>query len=167
VKTWWVLLAAAASVAVQTTLNRYFPGGIVDLVLVVVVFTALTSGRVTGLWAGTAAGLLQDAMSGGVIGMAGLSKTVVGFLAGIIGTQFIVTQTFSRFVVFILATLVDAVLFMGLYELLGLRQFNAPVTTMALRALLNAVVGVLLFRLVESFPGAMERYRASRTGLRR
>ncbi len=166
-KTWWVLLAAALSVAVQTTLNRYFPGGIVDLVLVVVVFTSLASGRMTGLWTGTAAGLLQDAMSGGVIGMAGLSKTVVGFLAGIIGTQFIVTQAFSRFVVFMLATVVDAILFMGLYELLGLRQFNAPMTTIAVRALLNAVVGVLLFKLVESFPGAIERYRASRTGLRR
>ena len=120
--------------------------------LVVVVFTALMSGRVTGLWAGTAAGLLQDAMSGGVIGMAGLSKTVVGFLAGIISTQFIVTHAFSRFVVFMLSTIVDAILFMGLCELLGLRQFGAPVTTIVVRSLLNALVGVLLFRLVESFP---------------
>jgi len=38
VKTWWwVLLATGVAVAVQTTLNRWFPSGIVDLVLVVVV----------------------------------------------------------------------------------------------------------------------------------
>lgn len=165
--TWWVLVAAAASVAAQTTLNRYFPGGVVDLVLVVVVFSALTSGRVTGMWTGTLAGLMQDAMSGGVIGMAGLAKTVVGFLAGVISTQFIVTQTFARFVVFILSTVVDAVLFMGLYELLGLRQFNSPVTTIVGRSVANALLGVLAFKLVESFPSALERYRASRTGFRR
>lgn len=166
-RTWWVLLAAAASVAAQTTLNRYFPGGVVDLVLVVVVFSALTAGRVTGMWTGTLAGLMQDAMSGGVIGMAGLAKTVVGFLAGVISTQFIVTQTLARFVVFILSTVVDAVLFMGLYELLGLRQFTSPIATIAGRSLANAVLGVLAFKLVESFPGALERYRASRAGFRR
>ena len=72
----------------------------VDLVLVVVVYVALTSGPVTGLLAGTLGGLLQDALSSGVIGIGGLAKTVVGFLAGIIGTQFIVAQPLPRFVVF-------------------------------------------------------------------
>jgi rod shape-determining protein MreD len=167
VKTAWVLLATAVAVAAQTTLNRWFPGGVVDLVLVVVVFTALTTGRVSGMWAGTVAGLMQDAMSGGVIGMAGLSKTVVGFLAGVISTQFIVTQGPSRFVVFLLSTVVDAVLFMGLYELLGLRQFSSPIATIAGRGLANAVVGVLAFKLVETFPSAVERHRASKAGLRR
>ena len=167
-KTWsWVLLATAVAVAAQTTLNRWFPRGIVDLVLVVVVFTALVSGRVTGFWAGTIAGLMQDAMSGGVIGMAGLSKTVVGFLAGVVSTQFIVTHASARFVVFLLSTVVDAILFMGLYELLGLRQFNSPVITIAGRGLANATVGVLAFKLMESVPGAVERHRASRAGLRR
>ena len=164
---WWVLLATGVAVAVQTTLNRWFPAGIVDLVLVVVVFTALVSGRVTGMWAGTLAGLMQDAMSGGVIGMAGLSKTVVGFLAGVVSTQFIVAQAPARFVVFLLSTVVDAILFMGLYELLGLRQFASPVTTIAGRGLANAAVGVLAFKLMESLPGAVERHRASRAGFRR
>ena len=34
---------------------------------------------------------MQDALSSGVIGIGGLAKTVVGFLAGVIGQQFIVT----------------------------------------------------------------------------
>ena len=40
----------------------------VDLVLVVVVYVALTSGPMTGMLCGTAAGLAQDALSTGVIG---------------------------------------------------------------------------------------------------
>jgi hypothetical protein len=72
----------------------------VDLVLVVVVYVALTSGPATGLLSGTFAGLAQDALSSSVIGIGGLAKTLVGFLAGIIGTQFIVTASLPRFVVF-------------------------------------------------------------------
>lgn len=163
----WVLLATAAAVALQTTLDLWFPAGVVDLVLVVVVYNALTSGRVAGLLTGTVAGLIQDTMSGPIIGMAGLSKTVVGFLAGIVGTQFIVTHSMSRFVVFFLATVVNAVVFMGLYELLGIRHFGVPYGAVAAQGLGNAVVGVLAFKVVESLPGAVERRRMARSGLRR
>lgn len=162
-----VLLATVFAVAVQTTLNRYFAGRFVDLGLVVVVYSALTTGQVSGLLTGTLAGLFQDAMSGGVIGVAGLSNTVVGFLAGTIGTQFIVTHTFPRFVVFFVATVVNVALIIGLYELLGLRPFGFPLGQVAGQALGNAVVGVLAFNIIESLPGALERRRAARSHVKR
>src|SRR5215831_13403540 len=98
------MLAVVVALAAQTTLTRFLVRGpvAVDLVLVVVVYVALTSGPVTGLLSGTFAGLVQDALSSGVIGIGGLAKTVVGFLAGVIGTQFIVTHSLPRFVVFFL-----------------------------------------------------------------
>jgi rod shape-determining protein MreD len=161
-----VLLATVAAVGLQTTLDRWMRAGAVDLVLVVVVYTALTSGRIAGLLTGSFAGLVQDVLSGGVIGMAGLSKTIVGYLAGIVGTQFIVAHSASRFVVFLLATVLNAVVFMGLYELLGLRQFGSPVGAVFAQGVGNAVVGVLAFKIVEVLPGAMERRRA-RIGIRR
>ena len=76
----WVLLATAAAVAVQTTLERWTTAGAVDLVLVVVVYNALTSGRVAGLLTGSFAGLVQDTLSGGVIGMAVRDQNQVGGL---------------------------------------------------------------------------------------
>ena len=166
-KVLWVLLATAVAVAAQTTLDRWFSTNAVDLVLVVVVYNALTSGRVGGMLAGSFAGLVQDTLSGGVIGMSGLSKTIVGFVAGIVGTQFIVTHSASRFVVFFLATVVNAVIFMGVYELLGLRHFGTPVAAVAGQGLGNALVGVLAFKGVEVLPGAVERRRMARSGLRR
>jgi rod shape-determining protein MreD len=167
VKVLWVLLATVVAVAAQTTMDRWFSSNAIDLVLVVVVYNSLSSGRVGGMLAGSFAGLVQDALSGGVIGMAGLSKTVVGFMAGIVGTQFIVTHSASRFVVFFLATVVNAFIFMGLYELLGLRHFGTPVAQVAGQGLGNAVVGVLAFKGVEVLPGAVERRRMARSGLRR
>jgi rod shape-determining protein MreD len=122
---------------------------------------------VTGLLTGTFAGLVQDALSSGVIGIGGLAKTVVGFLAGIIGTQFIVTQPLPRFVVFFAATALHAVVFIGLYELLDLRTFGTPYGAVLGQALGNAIVGVVAFQVAELLPGAMERRRASRTRIRR
>lgn len=165
----WVVLAAALALALQTTLARFVIRGTVavDLVLVVVVYAALTTGPVTGLMTGTFAGLVQDALSSGVVGIGGLAKTVVGFLAGVIGTQFIVAQPLPRFVVFFAATVVHAALFVGLYELLDLRQFGAPYGAIVGQGLGNALVGVVAFQLAELLPGAMERRRMSRTRIRR
>lgn len=164
-----VVLATALALALQTTLARFVIRGTVavDLVLVVVVYAALTAGPVTGLLTGTFAGLIQDSLSSGVVGIGGLAKTVVGFLAGIVGTQFIVTQPLPRFVVFFAATALHAALFIGLYELLDLRQFGTPYAAVAGQALGNALVGVVAFQVVELLPGAMERRRMSRTRLRR
>ncbi|MBI4485444.1 MAG: rod shape-determining protein MreD [Acidobacteria bacterium] len=164
-----VILAIAIALALQTTLARYVIRGTVavDLVLVVVVYVALTSGPVTGLLSGTIAGLVQDALSSGLIGIGGLAKTIVGFLAGIVGTQFIVAASLPRFVVFFGATVVHAVVFMGLYVVLDLRQFGTPYAAVAGQAAGNAVVGVVAFQLVELLPGAVERRRMAKTRLRR
>ena len=163
-----ILLAVFVALALQTTLARYIRGSAaVDLVLVVVVYVALTSGPVAGLLTGTFGGLVQDAMAIGVIGIGGLAKTLVGFLAGVIGTQFIVAQPLPRFLVFFGATLLHSLVFVGLYVLLDLRHFGAPYTTAVGQAAGNAAVGVVAFQLVELLPGAVERRRASKSRLRR
>jgi rod shape-determining protein MreD len=169
VKVAGAVLAAALAITLQTTLARYLPGGAgaVDLVLVVVVYAALAAGPATGLLAGTLAGLVQDTLASGIIGIGALAKTAVGFLAGVVGTQFIVTQALPRFVVFFGATVVHAAIFMGLYELLELREFGTPYAAIVGQALGNALVGIVAFQTVESLPGAIERRRATRTRMRR
>ena len=166
------ILAVGVALALQTTLGRFLVRGVVgvDLVLVVVVYVALTTGSVTGLLTGAVAGLMQDVVTrvpSSIIGIGGLAKTIVGFLAGVVGTQFIVAQPLPRFVVFFAATIVHAVVFMGLYVLLDVRHFGTPVAAVSGQALGNAVVGVVAFQVAELLPGAMERRRAQRTRLRR
>ena len=164
-----IILAVAGALALQTTLSRFAVRSTVavDLVLVVVVYVALTGGPANGLLTGAFAGLVQDALSSGLIGIGGLAKTIVGFLTGVIGSQFIVAQPVPRFVVFFGATAVHAVVFMGLYVLLDLRHFGTPYAAVAGQATANAVIGVIAFQLVELLPGAMERRKAQRSRLRR
>lgn len=155
-KTVGVLAAIALALAVQTTLARLAIGGgsAVDLVLVVVIYAALAGGPVTGLLAGTVGGLAQDALGGGLVGVGGLAKTLVGFGAGIVGAQFIVAQPVPRFVVFFLATLVQAACFYGFYALIESRGF--PVMATVTQAIGNGIVGVAAFQVGSWVPRAAQ-----------
>ena len=159
-----VFLAIALALALQTTLARFVIGGTaaLDLVLVVVVYVALTTGPVSGMLAGSVAGIIQDALSSGVIGIGGLAKSIVGFVAGVIGQQFIVTAALPRFVMFLAASVAHAAVFMGLYVLLGLRTFPSPWAAILSQAAGNAVVGMVAFTIIEGLPGMVERRRMRR-----
>ena len=162
------VLAVVLALVLQTKVAAYSSGGVsaFDFVLVVVVYVALTAGPVPGLFVGSLAGLVQDALSSGIIGVGGLAKSLVGFLAGVLGRQFIVSAALPRFVMFLTATLVHAVIFMGLYVLLELRSFPSPFAGVLRQAAGNAVVGVVAFVIVEALPGAVERRRVSRRARR-
>ena len=159
------LAAILIAIAVQTTLAGYIFRGsstTIDLVLIVVVYVAIKSGSVTGLMAGTIAGLIQDALSSGILGIGGLAKTMVGFMSGVLGTQFIVTAPLPRFLLLVVATALQAGIFIGLYTALNLRQFPATYGSIAGQAFGNAFVGVVAFQVFEWFPGFVDRRRAGR-----
>jgi rod shape-determining protein MreD len=164
VRTAGVLIAIALALALQTTLAPFVVGGTtaIDLVLVAVVYIALTSGPVSGMLAGSLAGLIQDQLSTGVLGIGGLAKSIVGFVVGALGQQFIVTAALPRLLMFVGATAAYQALFMGLYVVLGLRSFPSPWKAIATQALGNALVGMIAFTIIEALPGVMERRRIGR-----
>ena len=113
-------------------------------------------------WGHRLTGIVQDALSSGVVGIGGLAKSMVGFAVGVVGQQFIVTAALPRFVMFLAATIGHAAVFMGLYVLLDLRSFPSPWTAVLSQAVGNAVVGMLAFTIIEQLPGAVERRRMRR-----
>lgn len=159
-----MVIGVVAALVLQTLLSRFLVHGRlgVDLVLVIVTYLGLTSGPVVGLMAGTIGGLTQDALSTGIVGIGGLAKTIVGFIAGIIGTQFIVSQPIPRFVVFLGASLVQVGVVIGLETLLELRPLARTYPLTLVEAAGNGLVGVVLLQLSDLLPGAIERRKASR-----
>jgi rod shape-determining protein MreD len=149
-----------AAVLAQGALPRTAGGVPGDLVLVAVVAVGLVHGRVAGLLTGTIAGLLQDALGGGMLGLSGMGKSVAGYLAGIAGTQFIVTQWLSRGLVFVGVSLINSACFVGLSMLLGVRRHGNPLFELAAQAAVNAAAGVLLFAVIEFMPTARQRWDA-------
>lgn len=167
-KTVKVLGAIIVALVLQTLLSRYLVHSrlALDLVLVAVTFVALQAGPVAGLFAGTLGGLVQDALSTGVLGIGGLAKTTVGFLAGVVGSQFIVSGPIPRFVVFVAASFVQLGVVLALETLLELRPMARSVPLVLMGALGNALVGIVVSQLVDLLPGAVERRRAAREHVR-
>jgi rod shape-determining protein MreD len=163
-----VLAALGLALLGQTTLAGVsMAGGTrVNLVLVAVVYVALAFGAVTGLLAGTAGGLAQDALAGGIVGVGGLSKTVVGFMVGVLGAQFIVAQPLPRFVMFVGATFAHEMIFQALYSLVESRAFTMHYWATLIQAAVNGGVGIAAFLLVEQGPDVLQR-RQSRAAFSR
>ena len=160
----WIALAVAVALVLQTTLARFAGGGTeaVDFVLVVVVYASLVAGPVTGMLTGSGAGIVQDALSSGVIGIGGLAKATVGFLCGVVAQQFVMVAAVPRLVMFLAATMVHAALFMGLYTLLDLRTYPSPLVTVGLQGLGNAAAGLMAFGVIEGVPAVAARRRHRR-----
>lgn len=162
-----VLLVGAAIIAslmLQTVVGYQLFGRLIgmDLVLVVVVGTALFFGPTAGLVTGTLAGLCQDALSGGVLGVAGLAKTLAGFVTGVIATQFIVSSIIPRAVVFFAMTWLHGVCFLGLYAMIERHGMGHPWRQLLVQSLLNASIGVVATRVIERGPEWWRRRQYTR-----
>ena len=160
-----VCLAVILALAVQTTVAPFVltGRGHVDLVLVVVVYAALQFGPAGGLITGALAGMAEDALSGGVIGVGGIAKTIVGFLAGAIGSQFIVANAFPRFVVLLLGAALHAACVLGLYAIIDKRGLTALSWRTAWpQVALTTGIGIILIQAVHAVPGILMRRRLRR-----
>jgi len=157
-----VISVVLVAVVLQVVFARYAVGGRLafDLVLVGVVFVALQGGAVAGMLAGTLGGLLTDLLSGGIVGVGGLLKTIVGCLAGVFGTQFVVAKPWARALIVAAATPIHALMALGLETVMD-KWPGLVWTDMLGQMALNAIAGYVAFYILERLPGAMAR-RGSR-----
>ena len=166
-KTLVVVIALVGALALQTTLSGLHTGGAiaVNLVLVAVVYLALAYGAVTGVLAGTLGGLAQDSLAGGIVGLGGMTKTLIGFVVGVLGAQFNLSSTVPRLVMFVAATFVHELVFQGLHAMIGGRPFAPQWSAVLAQALVNGLIGVIAFLVVEQGPGMLDRRRMRRASL--
>jgi rod shape-determining protein MreD len=121
-----------------------------DLPLVVIVYFAL--GRrnpLQGSLMGAAMGLFEDALSHNAIGINGIAKTTVGFLAGSVGIRIDVDNHTIRVLLnFALSLLSSAIYIFVARFLLGLpAEWNG--LTELLRAMGNSVIALVLYPLLD------------------
>lgn len=166
-KTVVVVFGLGGALAAQGILSGLFMGGsfAVNLVLVAVVYLALAYGAVTGLLAGALGGLVQDALGGGIVGIGGMTKTLIGFLVGVLSAQFNLSTTVPRLVMFVAATFVHELMFEGLQALAGGRHVSVKLSAVLVQALLNGLIGAGAFLLVENGPQVLANRRTRRTSL--
>jgi len=103
-----------------------------------------------------------------MIGIGGLSKTLVGFFVGVLGAQFIVSTPVPRFLMFVGASFVNEVCYQAISALVESRGFRMQYSAAVVQAFVNGAIGIVAFLLVERGPEMFQRdWRRSGASRRR
>jgi rod shape-determining protein MreD len=108
-----------------------------DIPLIVVVLLALRRGAEFGCGAGFVAGLLQDVAAGGLLGVQALTKSLVGFGIGAVGSRLRVTQPLVQVPGLVLLTMGEAIV---RFAVLQLFRYPAPFGEMMIYVVLPQAV---------------------------
>jgi rod shape-determining protein MreD len=147
------LLVPLGAILLQALLPKPFPRlAILDLPLIVTVFFAVSRRNpVAGALTGASIGLLQDALTNQPIGVNGMAKTVIGYIAASIGIQVDVENLTTRILInFGFFLLNSFLLFLINRRLLGLVDFHILWVHELIRAAINTVVAVPIFFLLDN-----------------
>lgn len=142
-----ILLATIFALLVQAFLPVYWPKvSTLDLPLLITIYFGLSRRNPsTGLLLGMLIGLLQDSLSKTPLGLFGIAKTLIGFVASSIGGKLDTEHPAARFAL----TVVFFALHQGIVVLVQrlLLAHAEPwfTTRLAIAALVNAAVGVVLY----------------------
>lgn len=98
-RTGTVFFATVLALLLQAFLPVYFPRlHILDLPLLITIYFGFSKRNPsTGLLLGMVIGLIQDSLGRGELGLFGIAKTLVGFLASSLGARLDVEHPLSRF----------------------------------------------------------------------
>jgi rod shape-determining protein MreD len=143
------LVALVLQAWLPRVLGRYMW---LDLPLVVTVYFAL--GRrspIQGTLMGAAMGLFEDALSHHAIGINGIAKTTVGFLAASVGIRIDVENYTIRLLLNFLLSLLSSAIYLFVYRvLLGLDREWQWYTELFI-AIGNSAIALILFPLLDRF----------------
>ena len=148
-----IILIPFFALVLQAFLPLYLSfSSFLDLPLIVILYFALTRrSEVFGMLLGAVVGMAQDSLSRGPIGLFGTAKTVVGYITSSVSSR---VDTESLGVRFLLIFAFYLVHFAHVYlveSLLLQRPVELALGGTLLRAVVNAIAGVLLFKLLDRF----------------
>ena len=123
-----------------------------DLVLIVVLYFAITSEEGRGVLIGAGLGLLQDILSGGILGLNFFTKGVIAFLVGGLRNNIVIDNVLSRITIIFFSAVLEGLLCLGIFKVLFHQEaifvmFSGIVLG---RAVYCSVVGVFLMAFFDS-----------------
>jgi rod shape-determining protein MreD len=148
-----LILVPLLALVLQSYLPLYIPVvNFLDLPLLVVIYFGLTRRNpVAGIFTGALVGMAQDALSRGPIGLLGSAKTVIGYVTSFVSVRFAVEHRGVRIItIFLLYYLHYFLLYFFGTLMLG-QPLALDWSNRAIAALVNTIVGVLLFELLDRF----------------
>src|SRR5688572_7722009 len=127
-----ITVALILAVLLQWTLrNVAEPLAYIDFPLIIVVYSALQRGATRAVLFGAFSGLAIDALSGGLLGANGFSKTLIAYAISELARRVYLDNLLLRIPVIAGACLVDDLVYFGLHRVLGQTPNADVVTTVA------------------------------------
>ena len=161
-----VIIAAFLALVLQAFLHKYGRWAeLIDLPLLVTIYFGVSRRNpVSGMFLGAAIGILQDALGhDNPIGMYGIAKTLVGYLASSVGARIDTEHPVSRFgLVFLFFHFHQAVLRVHGTRVCSTSSNLSSRCSSLLDSLVTAAFGVVLFALLDrlrrahNFPNSIE-----------
>jgi rod shape-determining protein MreD len=146
----WV--SALLALVLQTYLPVKLPlARLIDFpLLVTIYFALLRRNKLFAVGLGTALGLLQDALSHSYVGMFGMAKALVGYLAASASIKFDPEHSLTRFGLVGVLVLIHDLFMTALEQLLPSPPPLQPLD-LASTVLVNVAIALVLFQVLDRF----------------
>jgi rod shape-determining protein MreD len=149
-----VKLTAALIIAVMlqwTLRNVAEPFAFIDFPLIIVVYAALQRNSLRAILFGTFSGLAIDALSGGLLGANGFSKTLIAYVVSELARRVYLDNLLLRIPVIAGACFLDDAVYYGLHRLLGQEPAGQFFIIAAYTVLGTTIAGTLIYLFLDSF----------------
>jgi len=156
-----ITVALVIAILLQWTLrNVHEVFMYVDFPLVIIVYAALQRNTIKALIFGTITGIMVDALSGGLLGANGFSKTLVAFVVSEIARRVYLDNLLLQIPVIAGACLLDGLVYFGMHRLLG-QELSVPfLETIAYRLIGTTIAGTIIYLILGNI--SVDRLRRGR-----
>lgn len=150
-----IALSIIVALLLQLVLTKYLRiFQYVDLQLLVTVYIALQRAPLPGMMTGFASGLCGDAISGGIIGVGGFSKTLIGYFVAMTSVKFSFDNPLARLGVVSVASAANTAFFVSLTLMLDqplpfVATWGEFGKTTGWRALADSAASIAVFLLLD------------------
>src|SRR5712664_3511101 len=148
-----IIVATLLALVFQSSFPIHFAkAAVLDLPLLVTIYFGLSRRNPsTGLLLGTFIGLLQDSLSKTPLGLFGIAKTVIGYLASSIGARLDTEHPLARFALTFSFFAVHQGIVVLVQKLLLAQPQPWFTMRLGISCLVNSILGVFLYYLLDRF----------------
>lgn len=147
-------IALIIAILLQWTLrNAFEPLAYIDFPLIIVVYAALQRNSIRAILFGTIGGLAVDALSGGLLGANGFTKTIIAFAVSEIARRVYLDNLLLRIPVIAGASALNGLIYFGLHRLLGQAPSGDLIVVGAYSLIGTTIGGTLVYLMLDSFSG--------------
>ncbi len=145
-----ITIALIVAVLLQWTLRSVAePLAYIDFPLIIVVYAALQRNAIKAIFFGTFAGIAVDALSGGLLGANGFSKTLIAYMVSELARRVYMDNLLLRIPVIAGACFLDDLVYYGTHRLLGQEPAGEALVIISYTLIGTTIAGTIIYLILD------------------